>query len=79
MALTMCTLLSSQGPDALPARPTKGFRQRGIRLVPPSDTSNHFDFFGGMLPERDPVRTAHPGLAPCDRLGRSVLRLSGNE
>ena len=31
LALTMCTLLSSQGPDALPTRPRKRFRQRGFR------------------------------------------------
>ncbi|VXA98839.1 hypothetical protein CURTO8I2_140012 [Curtobacterium sp. 8I-2] len=79
LALTMCTLLSSQGPDALPARPTKGFRQRGIRLVqhPGSRPEGHGS--EGWLPERDPVRTASPGVQPGDRLGRSVLRLSGNE
>lgn len=30
MALTMCTLLSSQGPDAPPTRLHKELRQRGI-------------------------------------------------
>jgi len=64
LALTMCTLLSSQGPDALPARPTKGFRQRGIRLVPPSDTSNHFDFFGGCCLSGTPSGLRIQGLHP---------------
>ena len=79
LALTMCTLLSSQGPDALPARPTKGSAREAFVLYNSLGAQPEVVLPRSWLPERDPVRTASPGVQPGDRLGRSVLRLSGNE
>ncbi len=74
----MCTLLSSQGPDAPPTRLPEGAPPEGLGFSTP-DIEPYSSSSWWLVAERDPVRTASPGLRPGDRLGRSVLRLSGNE